>query len=491
MLKARNQATHVLIVDDEKSICDILGQFLKKTGYVTSVARSGEEALEVLRGGAMDLVLSDIKMPGMSGVDLLKHMKEHGQNIPVLLTTGFPTLDTAVEALKLGAYDYLTKPFHLEEIGEKIRRALTNRRLEEENLVFANLVSLHDVTKVFSSTRELPQLRRVVVESCARFAGADGAALMLVDSSSRFHCAEAWGDSFVPGFWNEEAFCTAASWTVRHGVPLVLPAATDEWGYASSKASDVLASCMVFPLLTPQRAQGSLVLARSSGHSAFSELDLETIKVLASQASISLENVMLYQSIRDNYLRTVRGFARAVEAKDRYTHGHSENVMRFAVVVAEAISMAPDEIEKVKYAGLLHDIGKIGVSEAILNKPGSLTVQEFGEIKKHPELGVRIVADVPFLKSLSPYILHHHEFYNGLGYPGGLKGMEIPLGARILGVCDAYEAMTSDRPYRKAMPVEKATSILVENRGKQFDPVVADLFLDLLKKGAITRLAAE
>jgi HD-GYP domain-containing protein (c-di-GMP phosphodiesterase class II) len=165
--------------------------------------------------------------------------------------------------------------------------------------------------------------------------------------------------------------------------------------------------------------------------------------------------------------------------------------MRFAVVVAEAIGMAPDEIEKVKYAGLLHDIGKIGVSEAILNKPGSLTVQEFGEIKKHPELGVRIVADVPFLKSLSPYILHHHEFYNGLGYPGGLKGMEIPLGARILGVCDAYEAMTSDRPYRKAMPVEKATSILVENRGKQFDPVVADLFLDLLKKGAITRLAAE
>jgi putative nucleotidyltransferase with HDIG domain len=225
-----------------------------------------------------------------------------------------------------------------------------------------------------------------------------------------------------------------------------------------------------------------LNLIRSTGSAAFSSIDLEIITVLASQASISIENARLYQSIRDNYLKTVRGFALAVEAKDRYTHGHSENVMKYTVMLARKLGLSEQEIDQIKYAGLLHDIGKIGVSESILNKPGRLTDDEFGEIKKHPDLGARIISDVPFLKSLVPLIRHHHEFFNGKGYPDGIAGEEIPFGARILGIADAYEAMTSNRPYRKALEQNVAMGILTEEKGKQFDPNIVDAFIQLLSE---------
>jgi putative nucleotidyltransferase with HDIG domain len=178
----------------------------------------------------------------------------------------------------------------------------------------------------------------------------------------------------------------------------------------------------------------------------------------------------------------VRGFALAVEAKDQYTHGHSENVMKYTVVLARQMGLSPQDVEQVKYAGLLHDIGKIGVSESILNKPGRLTDEEFEEIRKHPELGARIISDVPFLKSLVPLVRHHHEFYNGGGYPDGIDGENIPFGARVLSVADAFEAMTSDRPYRKSLPRTVATDILRKESGTQFDPLVVDAFLAMLEE---------
>jgi putative nucleotidyltransferase with HDIG domain len=227
-----------------------------------------------------------------------------------------------------------------------------------------------------------------------------------------------------------------------------------------------------------------LNLVRARGATPFSNVDLEIINVLASQASISIENARLYHNIRDNYLKTVRGFALAVEAKDRYTHGHSENVMKYTVVLARELGLKAQEIEQIKYAGLLHDVGKIGVKETILNKPGRLTPEEFDEIKRHPELGARIISDVPFLKSLSPLVRHHHEWFAGGGYPDGIAHDQIPYGARILSVADAFEAMTSDRPYRKSMPLERAMEIMEKEKGSQFDPSIVDVFLKIIDQGA-------
>jgi two-component system, NtrC family, response regulator PilR len=165
---------HILIVDDEISICEVLGQYLKKEGYTVSLASSGEEALEILAGETIHLIISDIKMPGITGVDLLKKVKETTQSLPVLMTTGFPTLDTAIEALKLGAYDYMTKPFHLEEIGEKVKRAFSTIKLQEENLLFKRLVSLHEVTKELASTLEVNELNIKFLDVSLRMVKADG-----------------------------------------------------------------------------------------------------------------------------------------------------------------------------------------------------------------------------------------------------------------------------------------------------------------------------
>ncbi|HUI92272.1 MAG TPA: HD domain-containing phosphohydrolase [Chitinivibrionales bacterium] len=473
---------HLLVVDDERSICDIVGQFLRMKGYNVTCVGTAEAAIDFIKENAIDLVLSDIKMPGMSGVELLKWVREYNRSLPVVMTTGFPTLDTAIEALKLGAFDYLTKPFHLEEIAEKIKRALVNRQLEEENLLFSKLVSLHEVTKILASTYQLAELNHKVLDFSVKIAKADGGSLMFFDEAKHLIMAESTA-RHSPEFWENALFTGASKWVAENEEPMVMESGEPKAFREFPPLPDNIRSYIAFPLKTPQRTVGVLNLIRNREKNPFSNVDLEIINVLASQASISIENVRLYQNIRDNYLKTVRGFALAVEAKDRYTHGHSENVMKYTVVIAKHLGLSDAEIENVKYAGLLHDIGKIGVSELILNKPGRLTPSEFDEIKKHPSLGANIIADVPFLRPLVPMVFHHHEFYDGNGYPDGIKGEDIPFGARILSVADAYEAMTSDRPYRRSLSQQAALEILVAGKGKQFDPKMVDTFKEILQSG--------
>ncbi len=476
----------ILIVDDEFSICEVLAQFLKKDGYNVSMASNGEEAIGIIGRENIDMIISDIKMPGISGVDLLKRVKESAPSMPVLMTTGFPTLDTAIEALKLGAYDYMTKPFHLEEIGEKVRRAFNAKKLQEENLLFSKLVSLHEVTKELTATLEVHELNFKFLDYSMNMVKADGGALLLIDQTGKLAISETSGKHFSPEYWLGKIWVTLSRHVAQLHEPLLLTAASPPLIEDLPSIPPEAGSLICFPLKTASRVIGVLNLVRTKEHDFFSNLDLEIINVLASQASIAIENVRLYSNIRDNYLKTIRAFALAVEAKDEYTHGHSENVMKYTVVLAKHLGLPDHEIELVKYAGLLHDIGKIGISENILNKPGKLTVQEFEEIKKHPELGARIISDVPFLKSLVPMVLHHHEFYNGCGYPLKIAGNAIPFGARILSVADAFEAMTSDRPYRKSLSQEVAINILIEEQGKQFDPQVVKAFLEIIHAGKVS-----
>jgi putative nucleotidyltransferase with HDIG domain len=476
------ESKHILIVDDEISICEILSQFLRKKGYTITTASNGDAALEIIHSSDIDLVISDIKMPGMTGVDLLKIIKLEKPEIQVLMTTGFPTLDTAIEALKLGAFDYLTKPFHLEEIGEKVKRAFFNRKIEEENLLFSRLVSLHEVTKILSSTRELEELYEKFLDFCIKMVKADGGALFFTNVEGKLSPALFQGIRTDRAFWLNRHIYSGSLWVVNSEEPLVLEPEQATLPTGVFPIPTELSSLIILPLKTPSRTIGVLNLIRIAGKDHFSSLELEIINVLSSQASISIENVRLYYNIRDNYLKTIRAFALAVEAKDEYTHGHSENVMKYTMILAKHMGLPDPELELVKYAGLLHDIGKIGISEAILNKAAKLTSIEFSEIKKHPELGARIISDVPFLKSLVPMVLHHHEYFNGLGYPDGISGDVIPFGARILSVSDAYEAMTSDRPYRKSLPKEVAFKILMDERGKQFDPTIVDAFVDIMQK---------
>ena len=189
----------------------------------------------------------------------------------------------------------------------------------------------------------------------------------------------------------------------------------------------------------------------------------------------------MYIDMRSIYIDTVKSLSQAIEAKDPYTNGHSRRVGEYACKLAERLGLSPKKVENLKIAAILHDIGKIGIDESILNKPGRLTTEEFDKIKQHPEIGVKIIKDIDFLKDASEIILSHHERYDGTGYPEGRKYKDIILEAQILSIADVFDALTSERPYRNAMTVEEALDIIEKGKGNQFESRLADTFIRMIK----------
>ncbi|MCK4511540.1 HD domain-containing protein, partial [bacterium] len=283
---------------------------------------------------------SDIHMPGMSGVDLLRQIKLQNRDLAVILVTGAPDIDAALEAMRLGAYDHLSKPLNLAALEMTVDRALEKKRLIEENREY------------------------------------------------------------------------------QHNLE-------------------------------------SMVKERTKQLSAANE------------------------DLRRLFTGSIKALAQALEAKDEYTQGHSARVAEESVNIARYLSLSDAEVQRVWLAGYLHDIGKIGIRETVLNKPGKLDEEEWDLIQQHPVVAGKILGPIPELSDIIDIIVHHHERYDGSGYPDGLDGSSIPLGARILSVADAYDALTSRRPYREALASEEAYRILEAAAGTQFDPVIARAFLDL------------
>lgn len=325
----------ILIVDDEKIIRLVLREKLRSQGRLCLEAGEGTEAMKALGENPVDLVILDIKMPGKSGLELLPEIKSTYPDIAVIMVTAVGDIDTAILSMKLGAYDFLTKPFNLEEVVLSVNRALEKRRLELENRGYQ---------------QHLEQMVR------------------------------------------EQA-----------------------------------------------------------------------------------------EKIRGSFLNAITALAYAMEAKDKYTSGHSYRVAEMSLVIAQELGMDRSRIEKLRFAGVIHDIGKIGVKESILNKPAPLTPAEFDNVKSHPETGAHILAPVVDDQEILKVVKHHHERYDGMGYPDGLPGEDIPLGARILAVADTYDAMTSDRPYRARVPIEETLEEIRQAAGSQFDPVVVEAFLRVRK----------
>ena len=235
------------------------------------------------------------------------------------------------------------------------------------------------------------------------------------------------------------------------------------------------------PLRVKKRVIGVLNISSSDSTKSFEERDVRLLTILADQAAITLENIELYDNLQHFYLEMVQTLARTIDAKDSYTHDHADRARKYSKLIGKKLGLPDAMIRHIEYAALMHDIGKIGIDEHILRKPGQLTPEEREIIKKHPSIGNRIISPVEFLSPVAPMVLYHQEWFNGQGYPEGLAGEEIPLGARIVAVIDAYDAMTSDRPYRKALPMKVATDELKKNAGTQFDPKVVKSFLEILE----------
>lgn len=240
-------------------------------------------------------------------------------------------------------------------------------------------------------------------------------------------------------------------------------------------------SLITVPLVTSQGVQGILILGdRQPG--LFQSDELFAVEKVAAQLAVALANAWLFEEMRQMFFSTVASLANAIDAKSSWTMGHSERVMNIAANIAREMGFDEEGIERVRLGGLLHDIGKIGVMEALLEKPEELDEDDFPPIRLHPEKGVAILAPIAQLKSVLPAILHHHEFYNGSGYPAGLAGEAIPLDARIITVADSFDAMVADRPYRKGLKVEEAAGELARCAGSQFDPVIVDRFRSMLAR---------
>jgi putative nucleotidyltransferase with HDIG domain len=246
-------------------------------------------------------------------------------------------------------------------------------------------------------------------------------------------------------------------------------------------------SVMALPLIRKDGCWGVFYAERDMGPDGESFVmdDHEVFRVLASQISVALENADLYFQTKESYRSTVEALAAAIDAKDKYTSGHSTAVSRYAVPVAREMMMSDDELESIEFAALLHDIGKIAVPEAVLNKPGKLTREEFEQIKIHPSAGADIIGSVSFLKTAVSSVKHHHERWDGKGYPDGLKGDDIPLCAQVVGIVDTFDAMTSTRSYRKALSEEEAVKEIKRCSGSQFNPAVVEAFVNAYNAGFI------
>lgn len=230
------------------------------------------------------------------------------------------------------------------------------------------------------------------------------------------------------------------------------------------------------PLTGSTGYQGSCMVLDGE-KDGFTHGEKEAIRMLADQVGVAIQNARVYREKEDLLLEILLSLTRAIDAKSRWTGGHSGRVAAFAVALGRRAGLSEADLENLKMAGHLHDIGKLGTPEAILDKPGRLTDEEYAVIQKHPEDGARIVGPVDAGARLVPGILHHHERWDGGGYPAKLQGEAIPLTARILCIADVWDAISADRPYRAGMPVEKAMAFMTENRGRMFDPALLDLFL--------------
>ena len=250
--------------------------------------------------------------------------------------------------------------------------------------------------------------------------------------------------------------------------------------FSSPPTRRYLSSLLSVPLKSRDQVLGIINAYCYKKNYRYTDGHTKLLVILASRAAQAIENARLFENLQRTFRETIQGLVITLEAKDKYTSGHSRRVTEYGVTIAKALNFPPAELEKMEWAGLLHDIGKIGIRLESLNKPKKITREEHEMFKDHTVMGKQILESIHFLRDIIPLVYHHHEWYDGSGYPEGIKGDKIPLGARVLTVADSYDAMTSDRPYRKAMSSEEAVAELNRYAGIQFDPRVVAVFARIL-----------
>jgi len=373
-----------------------------------------------------------------------------------------------------------------ETLAAQLAIALRNAQLfTERQRKIAELATLHQIATAISGSLDLHSVLTTALEQIVVITGVDGAECHLTDQEGVLEMAAQYG-------LDAEFVARSRDFRFPPGVGIpglafanrapvyVADAPTDERYLRRDLARAAgYRSLLCVPLLGREALLGTFMLYSRKSREFPSDLQA-LLMTVGSQFAVAIERALLYEEVRGLSLAVIRSLAAAIDARDPYTRGHSEEVARLTVCVAREMGWDGADLEMLEFAALLHDVGKIAVPDAILRKNGPLTPEEWEIVRQHPHHSAQIVEPVAPLRRIIPWIYHHHEWWDGSGYPDGLKGEEIPLAARIIAVVDAYNAMTTERPYRDAMSHEEAIEELRRCAGTQFDPEVVEVFLRIL-----------
>lgn len=492
-------AYRVLVVDDEAVVRSLVRDVLESSQMTVEGAASGPEALACMTREVCDVLLTDLIMPEMSGLQLLSRtLHDFPDTIPIVFTA-YATLDTARQAIREGAYDYILKPFDVAELRSAVLRALERRRLLHENTRLRELTGLFEVTEAIGSTVGRDELLRLILRFALVQTGATRGSLMLLDEDGRH--LKIVASVGLPRHVVDQTWVPVgqgiAGQVVESGRPVLVRDIDqhDQYkrvsrNYGDKSFMSVPLECegpiVALPMKTARSVIGVLNVHRKSDGNPFTESELKLLRILAGQAAICIENSRLVTDLESTYLSAFSTMSRLLEAKDPHTQGHTERVTALCQQLGQELLSEPDQLHALMLAARLHDIGKIGVHESILNKPGKLTEEEWMIIRQHPVIGDRVLEPIHFLNAARPLVRGHHERLDGKGYPDGLQGEQLSVGHRIIIVADAFDAMSSDRAYRPALSPEQIEHELQRNAGSQFDSTIAKRMVELMHAGVPT-----
>ncbi len=453
----------------------------------------------ILLGRRPAVVVSEVRLPDGSGSTLLEMVLAGSPESVFVALTAEDDVEGAVSLVRKGAFSVQPKPFRLDEVGGMLRRAFgqhevlhQSRQANELKLRYQNdleqrvgeqtalISSLLEFSNRLNAAGTMEEAVELLLETLNEMVSCERISILLeTPETGQVAVAEALG---IPAEILRKPINLEDSPVVKRVMEageVLYVEDVAEAGLVSGRGAG--RAFMSVPLLDStsgkKKVFGVVNLTDRSGDGEFSDTERRLVQSIADTASIACANLRNRRSLEKSYFDTVGALALALEAKDHYTHGHSQRVTSMCMVVADVMGFSNEELDQIMFAGMLHDVGKIGIPESILQKPERLTNEEFQAIREHPAVGQRMVSHISFLASAGTIIRQHHERWDGKGYPDGLRGEEIELPARIMAIADSYDAMTTDRSYRRKLQPYQVMDELMKGRGTQFDPECLDLFV--------------
>jgi putative nucleotidyltransferase with HDIG domain len=512
----------ILFVDDEESILNVSSDYFRRKGYQTLTARSAIEALEILENKTIDCCFTDINMPAMNGLELAEKIRMNDNTMPVIVMTGYPSLENTIQTIKNGVVDFLIKPVNLKQMELSVQRVIQQRKLFVENVLLKKEVEskkrleklnqellykveelniLNKIMSKFAAISSSTDVFKQAADIALEIAHADYTHFYVINEAVQepvevSSAAVDFASSPVVCPNSENSAGGPQTQSRPHPGPcelaLIMEVVSDQIplliseNNGTSRLPQEVGSAMIVPLKIREKVFGVLTAFSNQREKKFCEKDLYYLSFLAQNAAQAIENLALYENIYENLFATLYAFVKAVEARDLYTQQHSSRVTGLSLILGQHLGCSKEELDILNFAGHLHDIGKIGIRDDILLKPGRLTSEEFEKIKDHPVIGANILEQLGLWERERQIIRCHHERFDGSGYPDGIKHQQIPFLARILSVADVYDAMASDRAYRKKMADTVIIEIINEGFGTQFDPDVVAAFNQAYEAGKIT-----